>query len=103
MRYILCVVSISALALLLATVTVSWIDFLFYEIRSQNVNFTFSNEADDEDAKNMLKQMAADCIEKTNATDDDVNAMCNKEQPTTRTGKCLAFCMMNQFNCVSKK
>lgn len=47
--------------------------------------------------------MAADCIEKTGATDDDVTGMCNKKPPTTKTGKCLAFCMMNQFNCVSKK
>lgn len=45
--------------------------------------------------------MAADCIEKTGATEDDVNGMCEKKTPSTKTGKCLAFCMMNQFNCVS--
>lgn len=45
--------------------------------------------------------MAADCINKTNATEGDVNDMCEKKAPSTKTGKCLAFCMMNQFNCVS--
>lgn len=56
---------------------------------------------DDDESKKMMIQMGADCIEKTNATEADVNDMCDKKPPTTKTGKCLAFCMMNQFNCVS--
>lgn len=48
-----------------------------------------------------MKQMAADCIEKTGATEQDVNDMCDKKLPSTKTGKCLSFCMMHQFNCVS--
>lgn len=50
-----------------------------------------------------MKEMAADCIEKTGATESDINGMVAKETPTTKSGKCLAFCMMNQFNCVSRK
>ncbi len=49
----------------------------------------------------MLRQMATACMEKHNATEADLEAMIAKKQPETRTGKCLSFCMMNQFNCVS--
>lgn len=46
--------------------------------------------------------MAEDCINKTGASEQDVNDMCNKKPPTTKPGKCLTYCMMNQFNCVCK-
>lgn len=46
----------------------------------------------------MIKSMAGDCIEKWNATEADVNEMLEKKLPSTRNGKCLSYCMMNQVN-----
>lgn len=49
----------------------------------------------------MLRQVAEGCINETGATEEDVVAMANKQLPTTDTGKCLSFCVMHLFNCVS--
>lgn len=46
--------------------------------------------------------MAEACMEKTGATEEDLTNMIEKNLPTTKTAKCLSFCMMNQFNCVSE-
>lgn len=100
MRFILCAVSISAVAILLATVNVS-AGILILSPTFVSIFFYFNCKAG-EDTNNMLRQMAEDCIEKTGATVEDVDEMVNKSLPTTKTGKCLSFCMMNQFNCVSK-
>lgn len=96
MKYILCVVCVSAVAILLATVNVGGTQCYWFAL----LNFHLYCKAG-EDENEMLKGMAADCIEKTGATDDDLNEMVAKKPPTTKSGKCLAFCMMNQFNCVS--
>lgn len=55
---------------------------------------------DEAEAKEMLKGMAAECKEKEGATDADMDGMIAKEIPTSKTGKCLNACMMDQFGVV---
>lgn len=57
---------------------------------------------DEAEGKEMLKGMAADCKEKEGASDDDVDGMVNKAIPTTKPGKCLNACMMDQFGVVRR-
>lgn len=43
-----------------------------------------------------------DCIKKTLASDDDVEAIQNYHTPVTKNGKCLLACMYKKLNIVSK-
>lgn len=49
----------------------------------------------------MARGMASTCKESEGASDDEVDEMINKTEPTTMTGKCLNACMMEQFGVVS--
>ncbi|XP_035902367.1 general odorant-binding protein 19d-like [Anopheles stephensi] len=50
-----------------------------------------------EQAKEMLRGLAAECKTKEGATDDDVEGFVNDKMPESRTQKCLAGCMQEQF------
>lgn len=49
----------------------------------------------------MIRGMAAECKEKTGASDAELEEMIDKNLPTTQPGKCLNACMMDQFGIVS--
>nr|AWC08432.1 odorant-binding protein 21 [Bradysia odoriphaga] len=78
MKYILCVICVSAVAILLVSVDAG------------------------KEEENMLKQVAEGCINETGATDADVTAMANKELPSTPTAKCFTFCVLKLFNCLTE-
>lgn len=71
---------------------------LYFRLKSSNSKYQAGKEEED-----MLRQVAGGCINETEATDDDVSAMANKQLPSTRTGKCFNFCVLHLFNCVSKR
>nr|XP_040223910.1 general odorant-binding protein 19d-like [Anopheles coluzzii] len=50
-----------------------------------------------EQAKEMLRGLAAECKTKEGATDEDVEGFVNDKMPESRTQKCLAGCMQEQF------
>uniref|UniRef100_A0A182N543 Odorant-binding protein 13 n=1 Tax=Anopheles dirus TaxID=7168 RepID=A0A182N543_9DIPT len=52
---------------------------------------------DVEAAKEMLRGLAAECKNKEGASDDDVEGFVDDKMPETRTQKCLAACMQEQF------
>ncbi|XP_035776018.1 general odorant-binding protein 19d-like [Anopheles albimanus] len=49
------------------------------------------------EAKEMLRGLAAECKQKEGASDDDVENFVNDVMPDSRTQKCLAGCMQEQF------
>uniref|UniRef100_A0A182VRN5 Odorant-binding protein 13 n=1 Tax=Anopheles minimus TaxID=112268 RepID=A0A182VRN5_9DIPT len=53
--------------------------------------------AEVEQAKEMLRGLASECKTKEGATDDDVERFVNDKMPESRTQKCLAGCMQEQF------
>uniref|UniRef100_A0A182MF96 Odorant-binding protein 13 n=1 Tax=Anopheles culicifacies TaxID=139723 RepID=A0A182MF96_9DIPT len=61
------------------------------------VNVKADGDAEVEQAKEMLRGLAAECKTKEGATDDDVEGFVNDKMPETRTQKCLAGCMQEQF------
>lgn len=56
---------------------------------------------DEEEGKDMIRAMAADCKAETGANDEDVENMIGKKMPTTQPAKCLNACMMKTFNMVN--
>uniref|UniRef100_A0A182JNI0 Odorant-binding protein 13 n=1 Tax=Anopheles christyi TaxID=43041 RepID=A0A182JNI0_9DIPT len=48
-------------------------------------------------AKEMMRGLAAECKTKEGATDEDVDGFVNDKMPESRTQKCLAGCMQEQF------
>ncbi|XP_037041400.1 general odorant-binding protein 69a-like [Bradysia coprophila] len=78
MKYILCVICVSAVAILLVSVNAG------------------------EEEENMLRQVAGGCINETGASDEDVARMANKKLPATPEGKCFTFCVLHLFNCLTE-
>uniref|UniRef100_A0A182QN26 Odorant-binding protein 13 n=1 Tax=Anopheles farauti TaxID=69004 RepID=A0A182QN26_9DIPT len=52
---------------------------------------------DVEAAKEIMRGLAAECKNKEGASDDDVETFVEDKMPETRTQKCLAGCMQEQF------
>uniref|UniRef100_A0AAG5CTT0 Odorant-binding protein 13 n=2 Tax=Anopheles atroparvus TaxID=41427 RepID=A0AAG5CTT0_ANOAO len=71
----------------------------FFAVVSFCLAFAFvSVKTDDmEEAKEMLRGLAAECKKQEGASDDDVDGFVNDVPPQTRTEKCLAGCMQEQF------
>uniref|UniRef100_A0A182P640 Odorant-binding protein 13 n=1 Tax=Anopheles epiroticus TaxID=199890 RepID=A0A182P640_9DIPT len=61
------------------------------------VSVQADNAEEMEQAKEMLRGLAADCKTKEGATDEDVDGFVNDKMPESRTQKCLAGCMQEQF------
>lgn len=57
---------------------------------------------DEEQAKDMFRNMAQECKTKEKATDDDIELMLKKEKPASRAGQCMMVCLQTQFGMVSK-
>lgn len=56
---------------------------------------------DQEEGKDMIRAMAADCKAETGASDSDVDNMIDKKMPDSKPAKCLNACMMKLFNIVN--
>ncbi|XP_049284032.1 general odorant-binding protein 19d-like [Anopheles funestus] len=61
------------------------------------VNVKANQDEDVEQAKEVIRGLAAECKTKEGATDDDVEGFVNDKIPDTRTQKCLTACMQEQF------
>ncbi|XP_052890868.1 general odorant-binding protein 19d-like [Anopheles moucheti] len=71
--------------------------FCFALLGTVMVSVQANHDEDVEQAKEMLRGLAAECKTKEGATDDDVDGFVNDKMPDTRTQKCLAGCMQEQF------
>ena len=56
---------------------------------------------DEEQAKDMFRNMAQECKAKEEATDDDIETMLKKEKPESKPGQCMMVCLQAQFGMVS--
>ncbi|XP_053659862.1 general odorant-binding protein 19d-like [Anopheles marshallii] len=76
---------------------IALVAFCFALIGTVMVSVKADHDMDVEQAKDMLRELAAECKTKEGATDDDVDAFVNDKIPDSRTQKCLAGCMQEQF------
>lgn len=64
---------------------------------------TTINCDDASDKEDMIKSLAESCIEKVKPSEDDIKRMVKMDLPTTKEGKCLSACLMEQFQIVRIK
>ncbi|XP_050078096.1 general odorant-binding protein 19d-like [Anopheles maculipalpis] len=68
-----------------------------FAVTAVNVKLQADQAEEMEQAKEMLRGLAAECKTKEGATDDDVEGFVSDKMPESRTQKCLAGCMQEQF------